>query len=243
MLIINADDWGRSVLETDRAFDCFQRQRITSVSAMVFMNDSERAAELARRSGLPAGLHLNLSEPFTGVRPDAGTAAGHEQIVRFLMSSKYAVLIYNPWLRLKLRQTFQAQLDEFVRLYGQSPTHIDGHQHRHLWANLLFEEVIPRGQRVRRSFSFWPGEKGLLNRSYRRWVDRGLQSRYRVTDFFFSLRHGLQHQRLHRVFSLARTAKVELMTHPKEAAEFEYLMSAECEAQFRSVPMNSYLAV
>ena len=45
MLIINADDWGRSVAETNAALRCYEEARITSASAMVFMADSERAAE------------------------------------------------------------------------------------------------------------------------------------------------------------------------------------------------------
>ena len=56
MLIINADDWGRSVAETDAAFQCYTKGRVTSVSAMVFMADSERAAELAKENELDGGL-------------------------------------------------------------------------------------------------------------------------------------------------------------------------------------------
>jgi predicted glycoside hydrolase/deacetylase ChbG (UPF0249 family) len=48
VLIINADDWGRSPAETDAALDCFSNGRITSVTAMVFMADSKRAADLAK---------------------------------------------------------------------------------------------------------------------------------------------------------------------------------------------------
>src|SRR5437868_14435949 len=40
---LNADDWGRSGAETDAALRCYKGGRITSVSAMVFMQDSERA--------------------------------------------------------------------------------------------------------------------------------------------------------------------------------------------------------
>ena len=65
MLIINADDWGRSVAETDAALKCFRERRITSVSAMVFMGDSERAAELAKENKLDVGLHLNFTDRFT----------------------------------------------------------------------------------------------------------------------------------------------------------------------------------
>jgi predicted glycoside hydrolase/deacetylase ChbG (UPF0249 family) len=53
------------VAETDAAFKCYRGGRITSVSAMVFMQDSERAAKLANNSDLDVGLHLNFSEEFT----------------------------------------------------------------------------------------------------------------------------------------------------------------------------------
>ena len=65
MLIINADDWGRSLAETDAALECYKAGRITSVSAMVFMGDSERAAELAKENKLDVGLHLNFTDRFT----------------------------------------------------------------------------------------------------------------------------------------------------------------------------------
>ena len=66
MLIINADVWGRSAVETDAALRCYEAGRITSVSAMVFMANSERAAELAKENQVNTGLHLNYSETFTG---------------------------------------------------------------------------------------------------------------------------------------------------------------------------------
>ncbi|TMP94577.1 MAG: ChbG/HpnK family deacetylase [Verrucomicrobia bacterium] len=55
MLIINADDWGRSLAETDAALRCYKAGRITSVSAMAFMADSERAAELGKELSLRTG--------------------------------------------------------------------------------------------------------------------------------------------------------------------------------------------
>jgi len=61
MLIINADDWGRSRTETDAALQCYEKGRITSASAMVFMEDSERAADIAKENQVDVGLHLNFS--------------------------------------------------------------------------------------------------------------------------------------------------------------------------------------
>ncbi|HET6489004.1 MAG TPA: ChbG/HpnK family deacetylase, partial [Syntrophales bacterium] len=66
MLIVNADDWGRNRVATDRSLELHRNGRITAVSAMVFMEDSERAAELARMNGLDVGLHLNFTTPFNG---------------------------------------------------------------------------------------------------------------------------------------------------------------------------------
>src|SRR5215831_3378869 len=99
MLIINVDDWGRSAAETDAALRCHTAGRITSVSAMVFMADSERAAERAIANRLEVGLHVNFFEPFTDTRCPERLRACHDCIVRFLRRNKYAQIIYNPSLR------------------------------------------------------------------------------------------------------------------------------------------------
>src|SRR6266545_3867374 len=116
MLIINADDWGRSVAETDAALRCYWGERITSVSAMVFMADSERAAELANVNGLEVGLHLNFSEPFTDGRCSERLRDCHNRIVGFLTRNKYSQLLYNPFLRREFAYSYSAQADYFFDL-------------------------------------------------------------------------------------------------------------------------------
>ena len=88
MIIINADDFGRSQAETDVILECYERRRITSATAMVFMKDSERAATLARKADLDVGLHLNLSERFTGADVPRQLRDDHELVVRFLLAHK-----------------------------------------------------------------------------------------------------------------------------------------------------------
>ena len=88
MLIINADDFGRSVAETDSAIECYREGRITSVSAMVFMEDSERAAQLAKESELDVGLHLNFDEPFTGRNHPPKLGEYHGRTTRYLMAKQ-----------------------------------------------------------------------------------------------------------------------------------------------------------
>jgi chitin disaccharide deacetylase len=243
MLIINADDFGRSTAETDAAMRCYEEGRITSVSAMVFMADSERAAELARENEVDTGLHLNFSETFRGANNSRKLGEYHNRLVRYLRRNKYSQLFYNPFLRNAFSYSYQAQVEEFARLFEKPPSHIDGHHHMHLCANLLVNKLIPVGMKVRRNFSFWPGEKSWLNRAYRTLVDRWLARRYRVTDYFFDLSQCIEHNKLNRVMSLAKSSNVELMTHPIVNQEAAYLMSDEFHVTLKCLNVGDYTLV
>jgi predicted glycoside hydrolase/deacetylase ChbG (UPF0249 family) len=243
MLIINADDWGRSQAETDVALEYYKHGRITSVSAMVFMEDSERAAELANENKLDVGLHVNFSERFTAGNYSETLRGYHRRTVAFLTRNKYAQLIYNPFLQREFSYSYAAQAEEFTRLFGKLPSHVDGHHHMHLCANLLFSAAIPAGTKVRRNFSFGPGEKSFLNRAYRALVDRWLSRRYRLPDYFFDLTQCIEEQKLDRVAALAESRKVELMTHPILPLESEYLISDQFQAILERVNTGGYALV
>src|SRR6266700_1630045 len=244
MLIINAADWGRSVAETDAALKCFRERRITSVSAMVFMLDSKRAARLAKDYKLDdIGLHLNFSEEFMDKSCWETLKEHHGRIIRFLKRGKYAQLLYNPFLRKAFAYCYHAQVEEFVRLFEKSPSHIDGHHHMHLCANLILSKLIPTGMKLRRNFSFWPGEKSMLNRTYRWLVDRWLACRYRLTDYFFDLTQCIEENKLGRVASLAKSSNVELMTHPIVNGEEVYLMSDEFRELLQRLEIGDYALV
>jgi len=240
MLIINADDWGRSRTETDAALQCYEKGRITSASAMVFMEDSERAADIAKENQVDVGLHLNFSERFSGSFIDATLEDYHRKTVRFLKGTKYSQLVYNPFLQKAFAYSYEAQTGEFGRLFGKSPSHIDGHHHMHLCANLLFSKLIPVGTPMRRNFSFWPGEKSAFNRAYRRLVDAWLVRRYRLADYFFDLTQSINDKKLDRVAALARSSNVELMTHPVVASEASYLMRDDFTTLLRGVEISTY---
>jgi predicted glycoside hydrolase/deacetylase ChbG (UPF0249 family) len=210
---------------------------------MVFMADSARAAELANDAGIEVGLHLNLSQRFTGEFPAGLLQEYHDRIVRFLTRNRYSLLLFNPALRKQFRYVYQAQVMEFLRLYGRPPSHIDGHHHKHLCTNILLDGVIPAGERVRRNFSFWPGEKWVLNRSYRYLVDQWLARRYRLTDYFFGLSSCLQNDGLLRVVALATSATVEVMTHPSNPKEYAYLMSDDYLAKLSRLEKGTYTAL
>ncbi|GAC1688135.1 MAG: hypothetical protein NVS9B5_27220 [Terriglobales bacterium] len=231
VLILNADDWGRDPRTTDAIFKCFKLKAISSVSAMVFMEDSERAAAIALENGVDAGLHLNLTSSFSPSACSQELLERHGTISSYLRQNRFSRMIYNPFLRSSFRHVVAAQFDEFQRLYGRAPNRVDGHHHMHLCANVLHGKLLPVGIIARRNFSFQRGEKGLFNRLYRRASDRALSRRHPVVDYFFSLPPLKPFERLQRIFSLAREHSVEVETHPINPEEYRFLTEGEIFAR------------
>ena len=229
-ITVNADDFGRSAVATDRILQCYSARRVTSASAMVFMADSERAARLGRDCGIRLGLHLNFTERFSAPNVPDRLAVAHETVARFLRSSRYTLVVYNPLLHSAFRTVMDHQLEEFARLYGTAPDHFDGHQHMHLASNVLALRALPEGSLVRRSFTFERSERSIVNRWYRSTVDAFLARRYRLRDYFFALSQHLSREGLQRIARKSLNGSVELMAHPEVPLEYEYLMSDEYQA-------------
>jgi hypothetical protein len=227
IVIINADDWGRDKEVTDRTLDCLLQGVVSSASAMVFMEDSERAAELAHQHGVDAGLHLNLTTAFSGPGSNAQLREQQRKVTRFLRASRLCPAIYHPGLASSFEYVVKTQIDEYQRLYRRPPSRVDGHHHMHLCANVQVQKLLPAGTIARRNFSFGPGEKGAVNRFYRRWQDRRLARRHRMTDYFYSLPPIDPPGRLEGIFALARGASVEVETHPVNVDEYQFLTGGE----------------
>lgn len=223
--ILNADDWGRDEKTTTRILDCFRRGAISSVSAMVFMKDSQRGAEIARAESIDAGLHLNFTLAYSDTRRPAKLAEYQGRIARALLRHRWAGALYYPRLAASFDYMVKAQAEEFERLYGAAPARMDGHHHMHLCANVLGQRLLPPGIVVRRNLSFGPGEKGWLNRFYRSRQDRKLERDHRLADFFFDLRPLEDTARLEKICALATRSNVEVETHPAREDEYKFLMS------------------
>jgi predicted glycoside hydrolase/deacetylase ChbG (UPF0249 family) len=117
----------------------------------------------------------------------------------------------------------RAQFDEFERLYGAPAGRVDGHHHMHLCANVQFQKLLPIGTIARRNFSFGPKEKPAPVRFYRRWQDRRLAKRHRMTDLFYSLAPINPPARLLEILAQATQSSVEVETHPVNNDEYEFL--------------------
>jgi hypothetical protein len=224
---MNADDWGRDRLTTDRILDCCLLGAVSSVSAMVFMEDSERAAAIAQEQGIEAGLHLNFTTSFANISAPASLMEHQLRIGRHLLRHRLAQIVFHPGLIRSFEYVVAAQVDEFQRLYGVAPERIDGHHHMHLCANVRLQKLLPPGTIVRRNFSFDRGERSRGNQLYRSLVDRSLARRHRLADYFFSLPPLEPVSRLQRIFSLANQFFVELETHPVNPEEYRYLAGGE----------------
>jgi predicted glycoside hydrolase/deacetylase ChbG (UPF0249 family) len=227
LLIVNADDWGRDRETTDRTLECVLHGAVSSVSAMVFMEDSERAAAIARERGIDVGLHLNLTLAFSAPNVPAPLANQQLRLSRYLRRHRFTQAVFHPGLAGSFEHVVREQLAEFTRLYGNAPKRIDGHHHMHLCANVVLGKLLPAGTLLRRNFSFESGEKSVLNRLYRRVLDSTLRRRHPMADFLFSLPPLEPAARLNRIFSLARTFAVEIETHPVNSSEYDFLMGGE----------------
>jgi predicted glycoside hydrolase/deacetylase ChbG (UPF0249 family) len=225
MLIITADDYGKNSIATEAILECFRKKRITSASAMVFMQDSERAASLVVEDGLEVGLHLNFTEPFDGPGLSRNLLTHQERIIAYFSKHKLSQVFFNPFLSESFNIVCSAQREEFARLYGRSPGFYNGHHHMHLCANVLAGDLIPKGTKVRGTFTFERGEKDLFNRLYRRLLGIRIKNKFVSPDSFFSIAPLQNHERLRRIFSRANREAVEIEVHPEIPEEMGFLLS------------------
>jgi predicted glycoside hydrolase/deacetylase ChbG (UPF0249 family) len=243
MLILTGDDLGRDRRATDTCIECFRQKRITTASIMVFMMDSERAAELAINANLETGLHLNFVLPYDSPKVPAYLKGRLSSAVRFFRTGPWTQVVYNPFITKAIASIFNAQLDEYRRLFGKEPAYFNGHKHLHLSLNMIFGKVLPPGSAVRRSFTFHKGEKSSLNRGFRHMVDTWLRKRFVTTDSFFSLSPVEDLPRLMKIVSLARNTRVELMVHPWRLNEFAFLTSKAFEELLTNVRLGSFASL
>jgi predicted glycoside hydrolase/deacetylase ChbG (UPF0249 family) len=223
LLIVNADDWGRNYETTVAILNCVLRGTVSSVSAMVFMEDSERAATVALEQGVDAGLHLNFTTSFSAPGCPAQLLKHQREVAKYLSRSRFAHAMFHPGLMRSFEYVVRMQLDEFCRLYQGPPDRVDGHHHMHLCANVLLGGLLPPGTLVRRNFSFMEGEKSYANILYRKSIDSLLKRKHRMVDYFFKLPPMKPLPRLQRIFGLAHRNVVELETHPSDPEEYKFL--------------------
>jgi predicted glycoside hydrolase/deacetylase ChbG (UPF0249 family) len=115
VLIVNADDFGRSPGVNRGVIRAHEEGIVTSATMMVRWPDAEEAASYARRrSTLSVGLHFDLGEW------EYRDGEWHARYEVLAAESPDA-----------LADEVDRQLGLFERLVGRPPTHLDSHQHVH----------------------------------------------------------------------------------------------------------------
>lgn len=243
LLIVNADDWGGHPGATDAIARCFEAGAITSATAMVWMSDSERAADLARERSWPLGLHLNLTQPFdaeASVPPEI--RARQRRLTEAFADLPRMRSTYRPGIRRELRQAILDQLARFHELYGRAPTHVDGHQHVHICPNVLLAGALERGTRIR-STQTLPAGSGPAKRLFRRVRRRLIARRFASPRHLFAINRlapELGGGGLSRALALADRMPIEIMVHPDRPAEMELLSSPRWLDLVRGRPLGSF---
>jgi chitin disaccharide deacetylase len=243
LLIVNADDLGLTAHDTDAIVECFRSRAISSTTALVWMGDSDRAAEIARRERIPTGLHLNLIEPYTAPDVPAGVAETQRRVVERLTEGGYGAQLYHPGWADDFGQCIRDQLSRFSELYGAPPTHLDGHRHMHLAMNALFSGALEPVHRCRRPVNRPPTESAMYKRMARSALSVLVRLRFTTTDACFSVRSlhpALGGAGLEQTLARARRRSVELFVHPGYRDELPLLRSNEWRAWVATHCLGSF---
>ena len=243
VLIISADDLGMDEGTTDAIRRCVDTGAVTSVSAMVFMANSRSAARLAVDRKMSVGLHINLTQRFTGPGPDRRARERQARIAEYYGGPKWRRWGVSPRLFTDIEWCIADQLAEFHNLYGREPSHFDGHEHIHQSLGVLAARPLPHHAKMRPSFTFQRGEKPWPNRAFRWLLNSGLRARFSTPRYFFSIRDmhpALGGAALEEKLALSRGSTVEVMTHPGRTDELEILLSPRWQELIRERNLGAY---
>jgi predicted glycoside hydrolase/deacetylase ChbG (UPF0249 family) len=115
VLIVNADDFGRSRGINSGVIKAHEEGIVTSAGLMVCWPDAEEAAAYARQNRkLSVGLHVDLGE---WINEDGTWVTVYKRVA-----------VDDP---AAVEREIRSQLERFRALIGADPTHLDSHQHVH----------------------------------------------------------------------------------------------------------------
>jgi predicted glycoside hydrolase/deacetylase ChbG (UPF0249 family) len=220
---------------TDVTLEYFRAGTVTSATAMMWMEDTERAAELALDAGLPTGLHLNLTQPFEGASAPPQVRERQLRLTERFQNLALLRWIYDPRMSGLVKSVVADQFERFQELYGRAPTHVDGHRQAHLALNVVLGSVLPEGIMLRRA-------KTMRETPPRRLRHALVSRRFHTTDVMLPIGdlYGDGPERLPERLAVAREHTVEVMTHPAWKQDREWLGSSEWAAAVSELPVGSF---
>jgi predicted glycoside hydrolase/deacetylase ChbG (UPF0249 family) len=246
LLIVNADDWGGFREGTDAIETCFAAGAISSATAMVYMADSRRAAEVALDCQRPIGLHLNLTQAFDSPEVPLPVRERQRRLGAHFANLKRRRwrLSPDPRIHRLVADGIRDQLEEFWERYGHEPTHLDSHHHVHVCPDVFLSKALTPGSRMRQTLSPMPLAAGrdLAYLAYRAKHEL-LARRFVTTARFWQARelHGGQGAvPIADASAYALKRPVEVMVHPSFQAELAVLCSDAWTEVLRRAPLGPY---
>lgn len=243
LLIVNADDWGYDGRTTRAIADCHAAGGLTSTTAMMFMRDTVEASRISQEHPeLGIGLHLNLLEPYSDPSTPRGVRDRQQRVLGHFRRMRLRRWVYDPRLRRDVGAVISDQFESFKSIYGRAPTHVDGHHHCHLAANVLLSGALPTGTKIRTALSDahrpTPGTSAL--RLARKLM---IERRFHSTQFFFSVATAwpkLAGAPPMDLLGLSRSTSVEVMVHPGFPHEYGPLRSDDWIDALSALPTGTF---
>lgn len=132
-LIINADDFAISHAANVAIKNCFEKGVIDSATIMVNMSGFSEAVEISKQTGMPVGLHFNLTlgKPISNnveslINPAGDFFSRREFIQRYFLGKINTKDIESEYM---------AQVDKFMQHLDLD--HVDSHQHVHMLPHIF----------------------------------------------------------------------------------------------------------
>ncbi len=246
-LIVSADDFGVSERRNQGILESHRKGIVTSASLLAYGAAFAGAVKAAKAApSLDIGLHLNLSEgePLvlghkTLVGPD-GRFFGKDEARRRAREGLFDTA--------EVQKESEAQIDQ-LKQAGLKVTHLDGHQHIHIFGNLpapIARAAARQGVRCFRSPAdrmIPPGLKEEKRQAeiedYRQWAMKALpvyaHSRLRSTENFggIALSGRLTLENLILLIKELPAGLTELMVHPGLADKTEGFSGPDRENEIR----------
>ncbi|MCI1785959.1 MAG: ChbG/HpnK family deacetylase [Bacteroidales bacterium] len=212
MLIINADDFGRTHTINDAIIYCFTNNIINQTTVMVTESSFDEAIQLAKQHNIinKIGLHLNLDEgyPLTKDIKNINLFCDKNGLFNGAFRNNIKTRIYfsDPLVRKYCCAEIEAQVKKYVSI-GSSLMHVDSHHHVHTNLSIL-KLLLP----IAKDYGFKSmricsnlNDKNISKMIYKSFINHIIRKYFVTTQYFGSYRTYLQ---------CGLNDNVEIMVHP-----------------------------
>jgi predicted glycoside hydrolase/deacetylase ChbG (UPF0249 family) len=164
-IIINADDFGLTSGVNQAIIECHKAGSLSSTTLMVNTKATTEAAALAKaHPHLGVGLHFNLTLGTPICDPNEVPSLVNNKGQFFSRTDFELRMLLGRLHKKEIQKELQAQFDCFMDM-GLKMTHIDSHQHVHLFPS-VFNEVASLSKQVglplRMPWIWGDGKKGHI---------------------------------------------------------------------------------